>query len=190
MSKSREQLNARLGQVDMTGKRVLDVGCQNRLANRVARGEPLEYHTVDVDDQWQPDIVADLNEKLPTFETAGLYDIVFCIEVLEHCWNPLQAIENLAGWLKPGGKLYISTPFINPHHDLWDYLRYTDEWYIKVLPKFGLNITELYERKATTGLETLKEFYRIEGMKFSKIRMKRGPYTYPVGYFIGAEKQG
>lgn len=189
MSKSREQLNSLLKKIDIQGKAVLDVGSQDHLSNRLTVGEPLSYDTLDIDPQWEPDIVADLNEKMPAFEVAGLYDVVFCIEVLEHCWNPIQAVKNLSQWLKPAGDLYISTPFINPHHDKWDYLRYTGEWYEEVLPKFDLEIVKIEERVATVGKDFLAGFYSAEGLKVSKIRPEYGRYTYPIGYFVHARKR-
>ena len=199
MSKSREQLNSLVRQIDIAGKTVLDVGCQDKLARHLTAGEPAEYHTMDVDDQWKPDYIADLNEDSDRAVFLGgfnkpkwvpkKYDIVFCLEVLEHCWNPVQAVQNLSYATKLGGTVIISTPFINPHHDVWDYLRYTDEWYEKVLPKRGLEIVRIEERKATVGLPHLQAFFATEGLRYSKIRQAKGPYTYPIGYFVEARKQ-
>jgi len=90
--------------------------------------------------------------------------------------------------LKPGGILHISTPFINPHHDYVDYLRYTHEWYEKVLPMYELEILELKERVATVGREHLEAFFKAEGMRVSKIRPEYGRYTYPIGYYVMARK--
>jgi SAM-dependent methyltransferase len=187
VSKSREQLNSWLSQIDIEGKIVLDVGVQDKPTSRLTKGIPAKYMTMDIDPKWNPDIVADINSSI--FIKHPTCDIIFCIEVLEHCWNPIRAIKNMKKILKPGGTLYISTPFINPHHDEVDYLRYTNEWYEKVLPMLGLDIIRIEERRATTGLGALQNFYTLEGMKYSKIRAQtKGPYTYPVGYFIEAKK--
>lgn len=189
MSKSREQLNKWLKEINIEGEKVLDVGVQDKPTNRLTTGIPGEYKTLDVDPKWNPDIVLDLNEELPFFPIPH-FTIIFCIEVLEHCWNPMKAIENMSRMCAPGGKIFISTPFINPHHDEWDFLRYTNEWFEKVLPKYGLEIIRIEERRATDGLGALQNFYTLEGMKYSKIRaQKNGPYTYPVGYFIECKKQ-
>lgn len=196
MSKSREQLNTMLRQIDITGKTVLDVGCQDKLASALTKGEAAEYHTMDIDNQWKPTYISDLNqnweaavamaEEKPKW-VPEQYDVVFCLEVLEHCWNPVQAVRNLKMATVPGGSIFISTPFINPHHDLWDYLRYTDEWYEEVLPRLGLTIVRIEERRASVGLEELQNFYQKEGLRYSKVRAKtKGPYTYPIGYFVEA----
>lgn len=197
MSKSREQLNDYLKNINIEGKVVLDVGVQDKPTSRLTKGKPLFYYTLDIDSQWKPDFVADLNHpnldeliasKLHSKGSLSLIDTIFCIEVLEHCWNPVQVIKNLFDTLRPGGTLYLSTPFINPHHDVVDYLRFTDEWYDQVLYKLGFDDITVHERGATTGLEALQQFYKLEGMKYSKIRAKNGPYSYPVGYFVIARK--
>lgn len=187
MSKSRDQLNEYLKQINIEGKSVLDVGVQDKPSSRIAQGKAKEYITLDIDEQWKPDVVADLN--LPAMlDVTKKMDVIFCIEVLEHCWNPVQAVQNLANLCKPGGKVYISTPFINPHHDYVDYLRYTNEWFRDVLPKVGFSDVKIHERKATIGLPMLKAFYQLEGLRVSKIRPEYGRYTYPIGYFVEATK--
>jgi len=204
MSLSRNQLNDYLSTINIEGKTVLDVGVQDKPTSRLCLGRPTAYITLDVDPQWQPDIVADLNENV---EDANLnhwqdvwelkkgsdyypkkFDLIFCIEVLEHCWNPVQAIRNLSGSLEAGGDLYLSVPFINPHHDKVDYLRYTNEWFRDVLPKFGLEVIEIVERVATLGKTQLKIFYDAEGLRVSKIRPEYGKYSYPIGYIVHARK--
>jgi 2-polyprenyl-3-methyl-5-hydroxy-6-metoxy-1,4-benzoquinol methylase len=41
---------------------------------------------------------------------AGEFDLVTIFHVLEHVRDPGQALTRLAGWLKPGGHLYIEVP--------------------------------------------------------------------------------
>lgn len=191
MSRSRDQLNQFLSEINIEGKVVLDVGVQDKPSSRICKGQPAKYLTLDVDPQWNPDVVADLNEDLVTEELKDAKkntDIIFCIEVLEHCWNPVQVVQTLFHLLKPGGILYISTPFINPHHDVTDYLRFTNEWYRDVLPRVGFSEVEIHERIATVGKSALQAFYQLEGLRVSKIRPEYGRYTYPIGYFIKAKK--
>lgn len=199
MSKSREQLNEYLKQINIQGKYCLDIGVQDKPTKRLTQGMPANYQTMDIDDQWKPHIVGDLNEtwtkwKQPWQDNKPLkyamctYDVIFAIEVLEHCWNPVQAIQNISELLKPDGMAYISTPLINPHHDYVDYLRYTNEWYRDVLPKFGFDSVQIHERTATVGRGLLEAFFRTEGLRLSKIRPEFGQYTYPIGYFVEARK--
>ncbi len=194
MSLSRNQLNEYLSRINIEGKTVLDVGVQDKPTGRLTQGSYKRYDTLDIDPQWRPTIVADLNDdwakwvaNVYNINTCN-YDVVFCMEVLEHCWNPVQAVHNLAGIMAEGGDLYISTPFINPHHDFVDYLRYTNEWYRDVLPKVGLEVVEIVERRATAGREQLAAFFGVEGLRVSKIRPEYGKYTYPIGYIVRARK--
>ena len=36
------------------------------------------------------------------------YDVITCLDVLEHVVNPLQVVEHLVGHLKPGGTLFVN----------------------------------------------------------------------------------
>jgi SAM-dependent methyltransferase len=56
----------------------------------------------------------------------GAFDCVLCTEVLEHIPDPLQALTEYQRVLKAGGKLFLTTPFFNPLHEIpHDYYRYT-----------------------------------------------------------------
>ena len=203
MSKSREKINQFLAEIDITGKTVLDVGVQNNPAMKYTKGKPEIYITADVDEEWKPDIVGDLNEydnecfgfEVDLFKKAGIsslvgFDVVFCLEVLEHCYNPIGAVSNLGNLVGKGGVCYISVPFINPLHDKWDYLRYTPEWFEKVLPLVGFKDVVVKKRMATNGVLDLMTFYRNEGLRMSKIRLKAGQSKDQalIGLFIEARK--
>lgn len=45
-----------------------------------------------------------------TSETSGPYDVVFCLEVLEHLPDPETALKNLIAMIRPGGNLVLSVP--------------------------------------------------------------------------------
>ena len=173
MSKSREQINHFLNGIDIEGKLVLDVGVQNNPASNYCKGKASVYKTLDIDGQWNPDFVNDLNDYVINKNDLS-FDIVFCMEVLEHVWNPINALKNLYKYTKENGVCYISVPFINPIHDKWDYLRYTPEWFKKVLPRVGFKDIKITNRMASVGQCSLSHFYTEEGLKFSKIRKQMG----------------
>lgn len=105
---------------------VLNVGAGGRTA-RVIReaisGRSIRVVSLDIDPARDPDIVADVI----TFESPNHFDAIIMIEVLEHVRHPFSAIENVHRLLKPGGTLYMSTPFLFPVHDRpMDFFRYTN----------------------------------------------------------------
>ncbi len=57
-----------------------------------------------------PLVKLDLRDPLPFRE--GSLDALFCIEAIEHMENPYHFMRELARVLKPGGRLYLSTPNI------------------------------------------------------------------------------
>ncbi|NMU24081.1 3-demethylubiquinone-9 3-O-methyltransferase, partial [Vibrio parahaemolyticus] len=42
-------------------------------------------------------------------ENAGTYDVVTCMEMLEHVPDPLSVIRSCAALVKPGGHVFFST---------------------------------------------------------------------------------
>jgi len=59
-----------------------------------ARAEGLEAHVVDLE-----------KDAIP-----GVYDVVCCMEVLEHLLDPLGALKKAASAVAPGGRLFVSLP--------------------------------------------------------------------------------
>lgn len=185
MSLSRNQINNWLKTINITGKSVLDVGAgpKEKWALNIVKGKPRLYNTSDCDANFGCHAEADLNNPIPW---KSNYDVVFCLEVLEHTWNPVQALTHLTEVAKE--VIYISVPFINPHHDKWDYFRITGEWFQMVFPKLGFKNVKVIERSATEGRKLLEQFYTKEGLRISKIRPEFGKYTYPIGYCIEARR--
>lgn len=121
------QLNpVRLGFVEemadgLAGKRVVDIGCGGGiLSESMARlgavvtgidmgGEPLNVaraHAaeVGVDLQYRQITAEALAEELP-----GQFDVVTCMEMLEHVPDPQSVVSACAKLCKPGGTLVFST---------------------------------------------------------------------------------
>ena len=178
MSKSREQLCDWLKLIDITGKKVLDIGCgpEQYWADKFVKGKPFIFSTLDVNDEFEPTFVYDMN-KAPREEIAPNeheYDIIFALETFEHLWNPIQALDNIHTWMKSGGMFYFSAPQINPTHDEWDMLRISDEWWREALERSLFSRIEIEPRVARDGLKDLLTFYKKEGMRMSKLRLRRG----------------
>jgi SAM-dependent methyltransferase len=45
------------------------------------------------------------------------FDVILCMNVLEHVFDVQKAVDNLRKALRPGGKLMIAVPFLYPYHD-------------------------------------------------------------------------
>lgn len=101
---------------------IIDWGCGNnrRKAERYIQHKDCEIISVDIDPTRVPSLVADMCKPLTIKEA----DIAFCLETLEHCYDPDAVLDNIYNNLKTGGKLYISVPFVCSLHGR-DYWRFT-----------------------------------------------------------------
>jgi 2-polyprenyl-6-hydroxyphenyl methylase/3-demethylubiquinone-9 3-methyltransferase len=66
-------------------------------------------------------------------EQAGQYDIVCCLEMLEHVPDPSSVVAACAALTKPGGDLYFSTINRNPKSYLFSIIG--AEYLLQLLPK-------------------------------------------------------
>jgi SAM-dependent methyltransferase len=136
---TRIQLEAWLQTLDIKAEAIADVGSDRLpVKNRVKSWQVQQYDFLDLPKY-------DLNRP---WELNEIYDIVFCLEVFEYIYNPMQAMKNLYDILKIGGELYISFHFVYPHHSpkKIDYLRYTRWGVDKLLQESGFRSWESYPR--------------------------------------------
>lgn len=99
------------------GTRCLDVGCgDGRTSGLWLLDHGCSYQGVDVSAQAVEEAQAlglqagriDDASRLP-FED-GFFDVVVCIEVLEHLFAPLDAVSAMGRVLRPGGLLIVTVP--------------------------------------------------------------------------------
>lgn len=87
-------------------------------------------------------IEADLNEHIPLEENS--VDTIISIQVLEHLSNPQQAMREMARVLKPGGQLFLTTPFYQAEHQVpYDFYRYTRYGLRHLAEQAGLEVLEI-----------------------------------------------
>lgn len=89
----------------------------------------------------RPDVFADAaNLPFP----GDSFDAVVCLEVLEHVPAPQQVVNEIARVLRPGGRLWLSMPFIYPLHDSpYDFQRHTEPGLRRDLHQAGLELEAL-----------------------------------------------
>lgn len=89
----------------------------------------------------QSDIVQEYGHKIIDVTKADYeneFDIILCMNVLEHVFDLHTAIENIYKALKPNGIVIIFVPAFYPLHDEpTDYWRFTEHSIRKLLQKFG-----------------------------------------------------
>lgn len=129
----------------LAGRRVLDVGCgggilAEAMAARGAdvlgidlaeaslgvarlhaleRGVPLEYRAVSAED---------LADEMP-----GAFDVVTCLEMLEHVPDPAAVVAACARLVKPGGRAFFST--LNRNRKSWLFAIVGAEYVLRLLPR-------------------------------------------------------
>ncbi len=185
---TRQQLEAWLRTIEVDGKVIDFGGSQKPLQGRVHLSESSEVDIFDLQNPHEkavaPDFVGDINKRYEFLRALKQqYDYAFCLEVMEYVWNPNIAMKNIHRFLKKGGLLYMSTPFVYPVHNPYqqDYLRYTEHGIRKILWE---NQFEVLEYKHRTAGQTLEGFYHSEGMKPSREYKNH----YSVGGLITAKK--
>lgn len=90
----------------------------------------------------RPDIFADACH-LPV--ANGCVDSVVCLEVIEHVPDAALAVKEIARVLKPGGRAWISMPFLYPvHNEPFDFQRYTEFGLRRDMARAELEVVDLH----------------------------------------------
>lgn len=135
--------------LDAVNGLVLDIGSADRwiepMLGPSARYLALDYpgtavHRYDS----RPDAFADA-ARLP-LGTSSI-DAVVCLETLEHVADFERALGEIARVLKPGGRAFLSMPFLYPIHDApFDHTRLTEYGWKVQLRRAGLDLCQIEPR--------------------------------------------
>lgn len=117
---------------------VLDLGSfnVNGSARSLFRGGRVEYVGVDIRPGADVDLVMDAGDPaLPDLVGRERFDLVLCLETLEHTPNGPDIIRNAAACLRPCGVLLVTTagPARAPHGVMGGPV--TDEYYANLTPE-------------------------------------------------------
>jgi 2-polyprenyl-6-hydroxyphenyl methylase/3-demethylubiquinone-9 3-methyltransferase len=166
----------------LSGKKVLDVGCGGGiLSESMARsgaqvtgidlaekplavaklhllesGQQVEYRKVSVEDL--------------AAECPATFDVVTCMEMMEHVPNPASVVKSCQALVKPGGAVFFSTLNRNPKS--WLFAIVGAEYILKLLPKGThqwdkfIKPSELCQMARAAGLN----LGQLKGMSYHPLR--------------------
>lgn len=122
-----------LNQIQFAKKRkmvALDAGAGNQNKKSYITEKGYLYESCDFEN------VFDGSSKLALTHVCSLdalsmknstYDLLICVQVLEHLSRPEKSISEMHRVLKPGGLIFLSTNFLYPRHGSpYDYFRFTE----------------------------------------------------------------
>ena len=188
----------------LDGRKVLDVGCgggilAESMASRGARvtgidlGEaPLEVarlHLLESGLEVRYERIP--VERLAAEEPAS-FDVVTCMEMLEHVPNPASVIDACARLARPGGHLFFSTLNRNPKSYLFAIVG--AEYLLRLLPKGTHDFAKFIRPSELDG------WIRAAGLRASDMtglvynpltqRYRLDPRDVDVNYMVACRKDG
>ncbi|MFT5643267.1 MAG: 2-polyprenyl-6-hydroxyphenyl methylase/3-demethylubiquinone-9 3-methyltransferase [Janthinobacterium sp.] len=181
-----EWINAR---VPLAGKKVIDIGCGGGILTEAMAKKGATVSGVDLSEKALQ--VADLHSlesgvqvhyELISAEAmaareAGQYDVVTCMEMLEHVPDPAAIVQACCNLVKPGGHVFFSTLNRNPKSYLFAIIG--AEYLLRMLPKG----THDYDKFITPA--ELSHFARSAGLEVDGLKgLGYNPLTkiYSLGH--------
>ena len=188
--------------VSLAGKKVLDIGCGGGILTEsmvqkgaLAKGIDLGKAPLSVARLHSRESNLDIDYEMISAENIAArepatYDIVTCLEMLEHVPDPQSIVNACAQLVKPGGDVFFSTINRNPKSYLFAIIG--AEYVLNLLPrgthdyKKLIRPSELDTWIRSSGLSTRE----ITGMSYNPITKKYWlGDDVDVNYLIHASKQ-
>ncbi len=166
-SSAKKQLQSWLKTISIITQDVIDIGGSAKpISSRVGEWVVENYKILDVTETKEKvDYLVDIQSET----VSELFDVAFCLEVMEYLHKPNEALKNISRLLKPNGILYISFLFLYPTHPPagMDMLRYTSQGARELLEEAGFKIIQHTPRKPRFPF-LLKLFCLGEGFQYDK----------------------
>lgn len=107
----------------------------------------LEYVGIDLRSGPDVDLVCDITDAninnilQRAYPQYKEFDLILCMNVLEHIYDPIRALDNMKGLLKPGGYLLLVTPLVWDLHEYpHDYYRLNPDFFREYFSRNGFSI--------------------------------------------------
>lgn len=151
-------IDARAG---LAGKKVLDVGCgggilSESMAHRGAKvtgidlGEaPLAVARLHAEERGVNVDYQHISVEAMAVQQPGLYDVVTCMEMLEHVPDPASIIRACSALVRPGGYVFFST--LNRTAKSYAFAILGAEYVLKLLPRGTHNYAKFIRPSEMAG---------------------------------------
>ncbi|MDE1978526.1 MAG: bifunctional 2-polyprenyl-6-hydroxyphenol methylase/3-demethylubiquinol 3-O-methyltransferase UbiG [Betaproteobacteria bacterium] len=187
--------------VGLGGKAVVDIGCGGGILSESMAAAGAKVTGIDLADaslqvarlhaldaKFDIDYRLVSAERLAT-EAAGQFDIVTCMEMLEHVPDPASIIQASAALVRPGGWVFVST--LNRNAKAYLFAILGAEYLLRLLPKGThdyakfLQPSEISAMGRRCGLETAD----IAGLEFQPLTQRfRITHDPSVNYLMALRR--
>lgn len=176
---------------------VLDIGRSSRENFTLFANDQVKTADINQFDGY-PDILLDVCDA-STFPD-NKFDAIICHSILEHVYEPQQAVKNMYNQLNPGGRFLGFAPFLMNYHapkDLkfQDFYRFTRDGMAYLFREFD-SVTLYPVRSRASSLASLihptKRYENKHGVEYvSRLldRIFRGSSLQTTGYVVHARKK-
>ncbi len=132
-------------QVGLAGKKVIDVGCGGGLLSEGMAARGAQVTGIDLSEKplgvarlhlLESGLTVDyrqISAEAMATEQPGQYDVVTCLEMLEHVPDPISTLRACSQLVKPGGTVFLST--INRNPKAYLFAVFGAEYILQLLPK-------------------------------------------------------
>lgn len=197
------RLNHIDNRVGLDGKRVLDVGCgggilAESMAARGARVTGIDLsaaalsvarlHLLESGEQVE---YLDIAAEAMAAQSPGQFDVVTCLEMLEHVPDPASTVRACCELVRPGGKVFFST--INRNPKSWLFAIVGAEYVLQLLPKGTHEFKKFIKPSELAGYcrEAGLGVAELTGMTYNPVtKIYRLGKDVDVNYIMTCERPG